>query len=378
VHDYLTQRGGAERVALLLTKAFPGAPLYTSLYEPAATFPEFVDVDVRPMPINRIGILRRNHRLALPVLAPSFSFLRIDADVVICSSSGWAHGVRTTGRKVVYCHAPQRWLYQRDRYLASRVAESGFTGTTSVVDRTRQLAATATITALAAPLRRWDRHAASSADHYIAVSAAVATMVQEHYGIAAQVVHAPPPLDADGITEPVDGIAPGYFLCVSRLLPYKNVGAIVDAVVRNGRHRLVVVGDGPTRGRYASDSRVRFVGTVDDRSLRWLYRNATALVAASYEDYGLTPLEAASFGKPGIALRSGGYLDTVVEGRTGLFFDQPVPEAIAAALQEAEAASWDATAIVAHASTFSQRAFIDALRDLATLPQSPAGTELAR
>ena len=117
VHDYLTQRGGAERVALSLTRAFPGAPLHTSLYEPAATFPAFAAVDVRPLPLNRLGPLRRNHRLALPLLAPAFSRLRVDADVVICSSSGWAHGARVTGRKIVYCHTPARWLYQPGRYL---------------------------------------------------------------------------------------------------------------------------------------------------------------------------------------------------------------------------------------------------------------------
>ena len=122
VHDYLTQRGGAERVVLSLARAFPGAPLHTSLYEPATTFPSSARVDVRPTPLNRLAPLRRDHRLALPLLAPAFSRLRIDADVVVCSSSGWAHGARVTGRKIVYCHTPARWLYQADRYLRGRGA----------------------------------------------------------------------------------------------------------------------------------------------------------------------------------------------------------------------------------------------------------------
>ena len=96
VHDYLTQRGGAERVVLSLTRAFPDAPVYTSLYDPGGTFPEFAGVDVRTLPINRLAPLRAHHRAALPLLAPSFSRLRVSADVVICSSSGWAHGA--TGR----------------------------------------------------------------------------------------------------------------------------------------------------------------------------------------------------------------------------------------------------------------------------------------
>ena len=95
VHDYLTQLGGAERVALELTRAFPGAPLYTSVYAPERTYPEFREVDVRSSVLNRVPALRAHHRAAFPLLAPVFSGRRIDADVVVCSSSGWAHGART-------------------------------------------------------------------------------------------------------------------------------------------------------------------------------------------------------------------------------------------------------------------------------------------
>ena len=110
--------------SLSLTRAFPGAPVYTSLYDPDGTFPEFAEVDVRTLPINRLAPLRRYHRLALPLLAPSFSRLKVKADVVICSSSGWAHGARVEGRKIVYCHTPARWLYQSDRYLRGRAARA--------------------------------------------------------------------------------------------------------------------------------------------------------------------------------------------------------------------------------------------------------------
>src|SRR5262245_17315694 len=103
-HDYLTQRGGAERVVLSLASAFPEAPLYTSLFDPQATYPGFRDVDVRPLRLNRVQLFRRNHRLAFPLLAPAFSSLRLDADVVVCSSSGWAHGIHSEGRSIVYCH----------------------------------------------------------------------------------------------------------------------------------------------------------------------------------------------------------------------------------------------------------------------------------
>ncbi|MBA2626113.1 MAG: glycosyltransferase family 4 protein, partial [Acidimicrobiia bacterium] len=106
VHDYLTQRGGAERVVLAMAKAFPGAPLHTSLYDADGTFPEFAALPVNTQAVDRVGSLRQRHRLALPFLATTFSRLFIQADVLLCSSSGWAHGARTSGRKVVYCHNP--------------------------------------------------------------------------------------------------------------------------------------------------------------------------------------------------------------------------------------------------------------------------------
>ncbi len=124
VHEYLTRRGGAERRALAMAEALPGAPLHTSLYQPESTSPGFAHVEVRPLGLNRLGVLRKHHRLALSVLAPAFSLLRVDADVVVvvCSSSGWAHGVVASGRKVVYCHTPTRWLYQAGRYLGGVTA----------------------------------------------------------------------------------------------------------------------------------------------------------------------------------------------------------------------------------------------------------------
>ena len=119
VHDYLTQRGGAERVVLAMHRAFPQAPIYTSLYEPDLTFPEFKDLDVRPSYLNRSEFFRHHHRLALPFLAHAFSRFEIDQKVVLCSSSGWAHGVQTAGTKLVYCYCPARWLYKRTDYFRS-------------------------------------------------------------------------------------------------------------------------------------------------------------------------------------------------------------------------------------------------------------------
>jgi glycosyltransferase involved in cell wall biosynthesis len=376
-HDYATQRGGAERVALLLASAFPGAPLYTTLYDPEGTFPEFGSLDVRTSHLNRIGPLRRSHRLALPLLAAAVDTHRVDADVLLASSTGWAHGYRGARRTVVYCHAPARWLYQRDRYL------SGDEGA-RLSDRARRLAAGAALGVLGPALRTWDRRAAHRADRYLANSTVTARAVREAYGIEAEVVPPPPALlPDDGASRPVDGVAPGFLLCVARLLPYKNVDAVIGAVRELGDRRLVVVGDGPDRARLeglaraagtvpssgggaapagAGEPRVRLLGRVDDEALRWLYANTAALVAASYEDYGLSPLEAGAFGAPSVVLRDGGYLDTVADAVTGTFFDQPDPVEIARAIEEAARTPWDDQALAAHVARFGTGRFLDRIR----------------
>lgn len=345
VHDYLTQRGGAERVVLSMARAFPEAPIYTSLYDPDGTFPEFVGLDVRPMALSRIPPLRRHHRLGLPILAPAFSRLRVRADLVVCSSSGWAHGTHVEGRKIVYCHTPARWLYQADRYLGpeSRLSRMGL--------------------ALLRPgLLAWDHRAAATADRYLTNSTAVAQRILETYGIRAEVVPPPYSLDPLGPQTPVPGLAAGFFLCVSRLLPYKNVDVLVQAFRAFERH-LVIVGTGPAEAalRTVAPPNVCLVGSVDDAQLRWLYANCHGVVAASYEDYGLTPLEGAAFGKPAAVLRWGGFLDTVVEAVTGVFFDAPDPVAIRTALGALADARWNPSLIQRHAAAFSEERFVNRL-----------------
>jgi glycosyltransferase involved in cell wall biosynthesis len=373
-HDYATQRGGAERVALVMADAFPGAPLYTTLYHPEGTFPEFAPLDVRTSPLDRLGLLRRHHRLALPFLAPAVRATPIEADVVLASSTGWAHGFPTSGRKVVYCHAPARWLYQSDRYLGPGHA-SGSGGAQ------RWIAAQA-LGLLAPALRSWDRRAAATADRYLANSTVTARAVREVYGIEAEILPPPPAMLPAGEEMPVEGVEPGYLLCVARLLPYKNVDVVIEAVRRTPGARLVVVGDGPERAALThlvrDLPRVRLVGRVDDARLRWLYRNSAALVAASYEDYGLSPLEAAAFGRPSVVLRDGGYLDTVRDGVTGEFFDAPEPDLVAEAAGRALARTWDPRVLTAHADDFAAGRFVDRLHAIVREERSAAAGSVPR
>ena len=346
VHDYLTQRGGAERVVIDLANAFPGAPLYTSLFEPSLTFPEFQDFDVRPSPLNRLSLFRQHHRLALPLYAKTFSAMTIDAEVAICSSSGWAHGAKVTGKKIVYCHAPARWLYQRDRYLR----ESG-------------PAQRIGLGALSPWLKKWDQKAAKSADLYLVNSTATKTMVREAYGIDAAIVHPPISIDTAGPQRPVEGVEPGFLVVVARLLSYKNVHLTLEAARRMAQ-RVVIVGDGPLRAELerSAPTTATFLGTVDDETLRWCYANCQAHVAMSYEDYGLSPIEAAAFGKPTIALGAGGYLDTVKNGETGLHVEEATSASLEATLEAFFGQHFSATTITDHAALFSKERFARTLQ----------------
>ncbi len=347
VHDYLTQRGGAERVLLSMLRAFPDAEVHTSLYDPDGTYPEFARYDIRTGPLNRVALLRKNHRAALPLLAPAFSSTRIDADLVLCSSSGWAHGVRATGKKLVYCYSPARWLYQTERYLGGR----------SLLRLP--------LAAISGLLKKWDARAAASADRYVTLSTAVQGRITDSYHRHAEILPPPPTLDTHGPQTPIAGVEPGYMLCVSRLLPYKNVGAVVQAFQALDQ-RLIVVGRGPMEAELAAmaSPNVTVLGRTDDAQLRWLYANSAGLIAASYEDYGLTPLEAASFGKPAAVLRWGGFLDTLHEGITGVYFDEPNAAQIADAVRELTARRWDEEKIIHHAEFFSEERFIARLRQV--------------
>jgi glycosyltransferase involved in cell wall biosynthesis len=347
-HDYLTQRGGAERVVISMLKAFPDASVYTSIYVPEATFPEFAQADVRSTWLGRIPMFRRDHRLALPLLAPAFSSCVVNAKVVICSSSGWAHGVSTAGQKLVYCYTPARWLYQPDKYLGA----DSYRGAMPVMAVLRPL------------LVGWDKRNARRAARYLTSSSSVRDRIKRVYGIDAGIVPPPRSEQLGSIQTPVLGVQPGFLLCVCRLLSYKNVDAVIAAVSQLDGQRLVVVGDGPERTRLArlANERITMIRQVSDQELNWLYANCAGLVAAGYEDFGLTPIEAASFGKPSAALRWGGYMDTVQPGQTGVLFDAPTPGQISAALVDLLNHRWNHAVLESHAGTYSEVVFVDRLR----------------
>ncbi|BBX09837.1 glycosyltransferase [Mycolicibacterium aichiense] len=346
-HDHLVQRGGAERVVAAIARAFPGAPIYTTLYEPDETYPELRQLDIRPSWLNRFSVLRKSHRLTLPLLASVVGSTRVNATVTIASSAGWSHGYDTSGPKIVYCYSPARWLYQTDAYLGS-----------DKLTIKRML-----LLALSPFLKRWDKKKALTATKYFAISTAVQQRIRDAYGIESEVLPAPHTIDSSLPQDPVDISAvrrpsEEFYLCICRLLPYKNVDVVIEAM-NSLNIPLIVVGAGPEEDnlqRLAGPS-VLMLKNLSDNQVRWLYAHCTAVLSASYEDFGLTPIEGAAYGKPSIVLRWGGFLDTIREGQTGLYFDSPTPEEVRNAIVLSRQRAWDSELIRGHAELFSEEHF---------------------
>lgn len=339
VHDYLNQRGGAERVVLELSDMWPSAPIYTSLYRAGSTFPAFEKREVRTSPLDLIPV-DQGFRNLFPLFPVAFRLLGdIDADVVVSSSSGWAHMARAASSALhaVYCHTPARWLYGGE-HLGSVFRPSA-----------RQRLIRPTLSSL----RRMDRAAARRAHIYVANSENVRRRIRTTYGIDAAVV--PPPVDVDRFTPRPRG---DRFLAVSRLLPYKRVDLLIRAATKL-RVGLDVVGDGPDFPalREIAGESVAFHGAVDDRSLVELMERCRAVCVAAEEDFGIVAVEAQAAGKPVVAYGRGGALETVKDGLTGAFFYERSPESVIAALRASEALQSSPETIAAHARRFSRMAF---------------------
>jgi glycosyltransferase involved in cell wall biosynthesis len=342
VHDYLNQRGGAERVVLELAEIWPDAPIYTSLFRPQSTFPEFSDREVRTSPLDQLPVDQAFRNL-FPLYPAAFRALgTLDADVVVTSSSGWAHSVRTAPGTfhAVYCHTPARWLYggEYDNASARRLA----------------------LVPLQRPLRRWDRGAARRADLYVANSRLVSERIRDSYGIDAPVIH--PPVDVERFTPRPRG---ERLLVVSRLLPYKHVGLIVRAATYSGIG-LDVVGTGPTLDalRRAAGPTVTFHGRLPDEAVTELMEGCRALCVAATEDFGITPVEANAAGKPVVAFAAGGALETLEDGVNAALFDRRTPAAVLDAIHRCDALDASPEEIAAGARRFSRDTFRSRFADL--------------
>jgi glycosyltransferase involved in cell wall biosynthesis len=346
VHDYLTQRGGAERVVLAFHELFPEAPIFTSIYDPDGTFPAYRGQDIRTTFLQHLPHDGDAFRRLLMLYPVAFSRLRLEGyDLVLSSSSGWAHGVDAEDAvHVCYCYTPARWLYLQRSYF-------GVDGPVPTWLRYPLQPALGGLT-------MWDKRAASRVDHYLAISRASAERVRRLYRRPATVVHGPIEIDRIAFDPAGEPETPPYYMTLARLLPYKRIDRAIRACERRGT-RLIVVGRGPAGAglRRIAGPRVEFREGVSDDELNRLLAGCTGLIQAGDEDFGLAPLEANAAGRPVVAYGVSGALETVVDGETGVLFREPTVESLCRAMDDLEGRRWDPHRLRAHAASFNKERF---------------------
>ena len=342
VHDYFIQMGGAERVAEALHQIFPAAPLYTTVALAERLTTGLRDAAIHTSFMQHMPAVENKFRQYFLLYPWAVESLDLSPyDLILSSSSGYGKGVHRSKNAVhvCYCHTPMRWAWRYDDY-AARESFGTF--------------ARLALPAMLSGLRWWDLRASRQPDYYIANSQVVAARIRQIYGREAVVI--PPPIDVDRFQP--DSVVDDYYLVLSRLLPYKRIDLAIEACTKLNRP-LVVIGDGPDRQRLEklAGPNVEFLGRVADATVKRFASRCRALLFPGEEDFGMTPLEINAAGRPVIAYRGGGAVETVMEGLTGVFFERPTSQSLMTAIEEFEQARWDTRILRQHAEKFSYPVF---------------------
>lgn len=348
VHDYLIQMGGAERVVALLHELFPDAPIYTSVCRKAGLSKEFKNADIRTSFLQKFPLMGKEFRLYFMLYPWAFSSFDLsEYDLIISSSSAYAKGIRKKKGQihVCYCHTPMRFVWRYEDYIKRQ-------GMNPLI--------TKVLSNFMAPLRGWDLKTVENVDHFIANSSFVAKRIKSIYKRDSVIIF--PPVDTERFRpSKEDG---DYFLVVSRLKSYKRIDLAVE-VFSKLELPLKIVGEGPAaKGlkRIAGPS-VEFLGHLPDEEVGKLYAGCRALVFPGEEDFGITPLEAAASGRPTIAYRGGGAEKTIIDGKTGVFFDCQDEGSLARAVERFGSFRFNKDEIAAHAKKFSKDVFKERIMD---------------
>lgn len=347
VHDYLTQRGGAERVFELLCRYFPQADIFTSVYDPKQTI-SLEERKVYTTFLQTIPFSKRYFRLFAPFYFPAFRSLDLrQYDLIISSTSSFAKAVkkRQDAIHICFCHNVTRFIWNTQFYLQEYKTYRSFTPVLNSIFNA---------------LKKQDFRYAQEPNLYIANSSTVAQRIQNIYRREALVINYP--VDPSNFIYS-DKKEP-YYLVSSRLLSYKRIDIIVETFNWLG-WPLLIMGDGPERTyleKKALDN-IKFLGFVSDELRKFFMSKAQGVIVAALEDYGLVPIEANLSGTPVIAYGAGGILDTQIHEHTGILFKQQTPDALSKALCHAASHSWDYQNIREHAlKNFSEEVFFEKIK----------------
>ncbi len=347
VHDDFTQLGGAEKLFEEIAKIYPDAPIYTSLVN-YSKLPKSIDPKrIKTSFMQKIPFAQNFYKLLLPFYPISFeSFDFSDYDLVISSTTRFAKSIVTKPKTIHICYinSVPRFLYmqnQKENYLPVYVQ--------FILGQYFKW------------LKRWDKTSANRVDHFIANSQNVASKVKSIYNQKSDVVH--PAMDTAFYKPNAQTKDKNHYLVVTRLVKWKKV-EIAIATANELDVSLVVIGEGPDRSRLESlaSNKVKFVGNLSREDLRNYYQNAKALIMTQEEDFGIASAEAQACGAPVIAYKSGGAEETIIDGKTGVFFTEQSAKSLKDAIVAHSKLKWDIEVLRANAATFSRGAFVKNLK----------------
>jgi glycosyltransferase involved in cell wall biosynthesis len=364
VHDYLLTPRGAERTFAAICDCWPDATIHTLLHDAASIGDLLGGREVHASALQRLGVRQEGFRRLLPLFPLAAArLLREPVELVVSSSSAFAHGVRPPGgaTHVCYCHSPFRYAWH-ERARALEEARPWQRPALSLVLQR---------------VRRWDVRAAARVTHYVANSRITQERIHRFYGREAAIVHPPVAVERFAPREPED-----YVVFVGEVTRHKRVELAIEAA-RRADVPLVVVGSGPDleRLRALHGERVRFTGRVGDDELPELVARARAQVVPNVEEFGIAAVEAQAAGRPVVAAAAGGALETVVDGETGVLVAPDSVDALAQALRDVDFGRFDRDRIRANAERFSTEAFkrrlvaeVERLAQAARTAASPVAT----
>lgn len=343
VHDYLIQSGGGERVLQSFCELFPNAPIFTMAYDEVTTGRVFKDRRLYTSFLQKIPFIGSHHRafpLLMPLAIEQFDFHGFD--LVLSSSNSYAKGIITgpDTLHICYCHTPMRYAWDdchrhmREFDYATPIRKFIPFGINY--------------------LRMWDRLSADRPDLYIANSHFVSGRIKKYYKQSSTVIYPPVGANKFKLAEKTGT----YFLLVGRALPYKKFDIVIEAFNRLG-WPLKIIASGPEipNLKVNAKSNVEFLGYLPDDQLVDHYARAQAFIVPAEEDFGITPLEAMAAGRPVIAYRSGGAIESVIENQTGAFFDEQTPESLMKTLRDFRTDRFNSSVIQNHARLFHENHF---------------------
>jgi glycosyltransferase involved in cell wall biosynthesis len=355
VHDWLTGRRGGERVLEALAELFPKAPIYTLFHFSKSQVEDLESRVIRTSFLQRMPFLKRHYRWYLPLYPMAAELFDLQGfDIVLSSSHCVAKGVipHPDALHVSYIHSPVRYAW--NQYFTYFGPEKlGFFSKLLVPP-------------IIHGLRIWDVTSSARVDHFVANAAAVARRIEKYYRREAEVIH--PPVDTEFFTPGPGEPSREYDLVVTALVPYKMIDLAVAAYNASGRP-LKIVGDGPEykRLKALAGPGIRFLGPVQGETLRDLYRNARLYLLPGEEDFGISVVEAQACGTPVLAYGRGGATETVLAGKTGLFFQEPTVAGLLAGLDNFQGLSLNRAAARDQALLFSRERFKSRINDFLRL-----------